>query len=110
MSKEATRIQNGAVVDYTATGTIANGDVIPLADRIGIANNDAVAGDVISLELEGVFEIAAATADAISFGVKVYFDATNRNVTTTSTDNTLAGLTVSEKAAATDGSVYVKIG
>jgi predicted RecA/RadA family phage recombinase len=110
MSKEATRIQAGAVVDYTASGTIANGDIIPLADRVGVALNDAVSGDVISLELEGVFNIAAKTADAITFGALVYFDATNREVTTTSTDNTKAGIAITTKAGATAGSVDVKIG
>ena len=110
MAKEATKIQTGAVVDYTATGTIANGDVIPLTGRVGVALDDAVSGDVISLELEGVFEVTAKTADAINFGAVVYFDATNRELTTTSTDNTLAGFAVSEKASAAAGSIYVKIG
>jgi len=110
MPKEATKIQQGAMVDYTATATIANGDVVPLADSIGIALDDAVSGDVISLELEGVFEITATTLDAIAFGVVLYFDTTARTVTTTATANTLAGRAMSAKAGATAGSVYVKIG
>jgi len=110
MSKEATRIQKGEVVDYTAGATIANGDVVPLTGRVGIALDDAVSGDVISLALTDVWTITAATADEIAFGVLVYFDATARNVTTTSTDNTLAGIAVTTKAAATAGTVNVRIG
>ena len=110
MSKEAVRIQEGEVVDYTASATIANGAVIPLVGRVGIALNDAVSGDVISLALEGVYEITAKTADAIVFGALVYWDDTEKELTTTTTSNELAGFAVSAKAGATAGSVYVKIG
>ena len=110
MAKEATKIQQGAIVDYTAAATIANGDVIPLTGKVGVALDDAVSGDVISLELEGVFEITATTADAVAFGVVLYFDATAREVTTTATANTLAGHAMSAKAATVAGSVYIKIG
>lgn len=117
MAKEATKIQAGAVVDYTATGTIANGDVIPLVDRVGVALGDAVVGDSISLELEGVFEITAATADTIAFGDVLYFDGTNREVTIktdtvgdgTGTAYVKAGIATTSKAATVAGSVYVKI-
>ena len=111
MAKEAVKIQEGGVIDYTAGATIANGDVIPFAaGRIGVALDDAVSGDTISVAIEGVFEITAATADEIAVGAEVYFDATNRVLTTTSTDNTLAGMATTAKAAAAAGSVYVKIG
>jgi len=117
MAKEATKIQKGAVVDYTASATIANGDVVPLTDRVGVALGDAVAGDTISLELEGVFEITAATADAIAFGDVLYFDHINRVATIlsdsvgdgTGTAFVKAGIATSVKAASAAGSVYVKI-
>jgi len=109
MAKEATRIQNGGVVDYIAGATIANGDVIPLTARIGVANDDAVSGDTISLEIEGVFEIAATEATAFAFGEVVYFSASTRLITDVDTD-TLAGTAVSAKAGATAGSIFVKIG
>ena len=109
MAKEAVKIQKGEVVDYTATSTIANGDVVPLTDRVGIALGDAVSGDVISLELDGVFEIGATTADAIAFGDVVYFDATTRLVTTDNTKGVKAGIATTAKAATAAGSVYVKI-
>ena len=111
MAKEAVKIQEGGVIDYTAGGTLANGDVIPFAaGRIGVALDDAVSGDVISVAIEGVYEITATTADAIAVGATVYFDATARSVTTTSTDNTLAGMATTAKAGTTAGSIYVKIG
>lgn len=110
MAKEAVKIQEGGVIDYTAGGTIANGDVVPLTDRVGVALDDAVSGDVISLALEGVFEITGATADTFAIGTVVYFDATARNVTTVATANTPAGIATTAKAGAVAGTVNVKIG
>lgn len=109
MAKEALKIQDGDVVDYTATTTIANGDIIPLTDRVGVALSDAVLGDNISLDLEGVYEMGATVADAIAFGAVVYFDATTRLVTTVATGNVKAGIATTAKAAKVAGYVYVKI-
>lgn len=118
MAKEAIKIQTGSVVDYTATGTVANGDIVPLTDRVGVALDDAVSGDSISLELDGVFEIPAATDDEIVFGSILYFDHTNRVVTILSDSVgdgsgdafVKAGIATTEKAGTVAGSVYTKIG
>lgn len=110
MAKEAVKIQEGGVIDYTAGGTIANGDVVPLTDRIGVALDDAVSGDIISIALEGVFEITGKTADTFAAGTVVYFDATAREITTTDTSNTPAGIAVTAKAGSSAGTVNVKIG
>jgi len=110
MSKEATKIQKGEVVDFTATAETLNGAVIALTECIGVTQGNAEVGEVIALDLVGVYEVSAKEADAIAFGAKVYFDNTNKEITITSTDNTLAGMAVSAKAGATAGSVWVKIG
>lgn len=115
----AKKIQTGDRVDYTATGTVANGDVIALDNSIGVAQGNAESGEVIALDLVGVYEIAGADADAISFGNQLYFDGINNNVVTIETDTVgdgsgtaypKAGIAISEKAAAVAGSVWVKIG
>ena len=110
MAKEAVKIQEGGVIDYTAVATIANGDVVPFTDRVGVALDDAVSGDVISLALEGVFEMTGTTADTFAIGTVVYFDAATRAVTTVSTSNTPAGIATTAKAGAAAGVVNVKIG
>lgn len=110
MVKEATELQEGDVIDYTLTGAVDVGDVVPLGTgMIGIAKTSGLAGEIIALDIERVFEINATTADAIAVGDIVYFDATARTITTTATANTRAGRSVSAKAAATAGTVYVKI-
>ncbi len=112
MAKEAVKIQEGGVIDYTAAATIANGDVIPFADSCGVALDDAVSGDAISVALEGVWEITANTANTIAVGAILYFDAVDRDVTTDEDTGTnkRAGIATTAKAGATAGSVYVKIG
>ena len=111
MGKEAVKIQEGAVVDYTATETIKNGEIIPLTDRIGVALGNVDADESVSLSLEGVFEITATTGDAIAFGDILYFDADARTVTTDSNSdaNVKAGIAITAKAKDVAGSVYVKI-
>ena len=110
MAKEAVKIQEGSTFDYVATGIVANGDVLEFDARIGVAYDDAVADDTIAVAIEGVFEIVAVTADAITQGQALYFITATRDVTTTVGTNTPCGMAVSAKAGATAGSVSVKIG
>jgi len=110
MAKEAVKIQEGGVIDYTAGATIANGEVVPLTDRVGVALDNAESGDVISLALEGVFEMTGKTANTFAVGTVVYFDAATREVTTTVASNIKAGIAVTDLAGGTAGVVNVKIG
>lgn len=110
MGKEAVEFQDGTVIDYTLSGEVSVGDVIPLGDNmVGIAVVSGLSGEQITLELEKVWKINATTADAIAVGNVVYFNATTREITTTATGNCRAGKAISAKAAATAGFVYVKI-
>jgi len=110
MAKEATQYQDGDVIDYTLTGAVDVGDVVPLGTgMIGIALNSGLTGEVIGLAIEEVYEINATTADVIAIGDVVYFNATTRAITITATSNTRAGRAISAKAAAAAGTVFVKI-
>lgn len=110
MAKEAIEIQKGDVIDYTLTGAVDVGDVVPLGTgMIGVALNSGLSGEIIGLEIEDVYEINATTADAIAIGDVVYFNVTTRAITKTATDNVRAGRALSAKAAATAGTVFVKI-
>ena len=108
MAKEAVKIQEGAVVDYVCTADVVNGEVIVLPGQVGIAYDNAVTGETISLALEGVFEISAKTADDFVMGAPVFWDDAASEITKTGTAK--AGIAVSTKAAATAGTILVKIG
>lgn len=107
--KEAIEIQAGNVVDFTLDSDVSVGDVIAKNDIVGIATVSGLIGETIGLAICGVFEMKAKNADVVDFGKKLYWDNANRELTTTATSNTRAGIAVSEKAANTDGAVLVKL-
>lgn len=108
--KEAIRIQEGKKIDITLTGATNVGDVVCMGSgMVAIASTSGLSGEIVAGELEGVYEINAKTANAIALGDLLYFDQTNRELTTTATSNVRAGRAVSAKAAATAGVVSVLI-
>jgi predicted RecA/RadA family phage recombinase len=110
MGKEAIFVQDGKSIDITLDGDVNVGDVVPLGTlMVGVANTSGLTGEVISVTTEGVYTITATTADTVAIGAQLYFDETNRVVTTTATDNIKAGIAMSVKAGATAGVVDVKI-
>lgn len=109
MAKEAIEKQKGSVLDITLTSDVNVGEVIPLGtSMIGIACNSGLTGEVIAVETEKVWTINAKTADAINIGDTLYLDATNRELTKTSTSNIKAGIAVSSKGAVA-GTIDIKI-
>jgi len=109
MAKEATEYQKGQVVDLVLDSDVNVGDVIPLKTMVAVAVVSGLTGETIAAETEKVWQVNAATADAVEVGDVLYFDATNRVVTTVDTSNTLAGKAMSAKAAAVAGFVHIKI-
>lgn len=100
--------QDGSRMRYTAGADITSGDVVVVGSRIGIATADIANGAVGELAMEGVFELAKKSADTFTQGAVVYWDNTNDELTTTSTDNTLAGY-VTEAAASSVVLAKIKI-
>lgn len=102
-------VESGDVLDYTAGSgeTINSGDLIIKGDIIGVALGKATEGQVVAIAAEGVFILPKATG-AITLGAKVYWDATNSNVTTTASGNTLIGAAWSAQASG-DTTVKVRI-
>ena len=72
----ATFIQDGASIDYTPGSAVAAGDVVVLADLIGISKRPIAANELGSLSVEGVFDLPKATGvgTAIAAGAIVYWD------------------------------------
>ncbi len=99
--------QKGEVLDYTATDKAANGEVVSLGTRIGVAGEDIDAGETGHLHVVGVFEMAKATG-AITMGAAVYYDTTEKNITATASGNVPAGYAAAP-AASTDTTVLVKL-
>ena len=101
-------IRQGETITYTCGADgVKYGDVVVVGTIIGIAATDGQKDDVISLDVVGVFQLAKANV-AITKGAQVYYSTENKNITTTATDNILAGVAWSD-AITSDTSVDVKI-
>lgn len=107
----ATLVQKGNSIDYTPGSAVAVGAVVAIGSvGVGVADRPIAANELGSLVVDGVFEFpkATGTGTALSFGAKVYWDATNSVVTTTSSGNVLAGYVVAAAGTA-DAVVRVKL-
>jgi len=109
MAKEAYEVQDGRVIDFTLAADTNVGDVVPMGKICGVATVSGLAGDVIGVHTEGVYTVAATVVDAISVGDELFFDATTREVTTTSTGNARIGVAITAKSANSAGTVDVKL-
>jgi predicted RecA/RadA family phage recombinase len=79
-----------------------------IGSLFGVAAVDVLSGVSASFQTRGVFDMSKATG-AMAVGVKVYWDDTAKNVTTTSTSNTLIGVTT-QAAASGDATARVRLG
>jgi predicted RecA/RadA family phage recombinase len=76
----ATFVQEGRAIDYTPTGPVAAGDVVVQGDLVGVARSPIAANTPGSLAVAGIFDFPKATGagSGIAAGVKVYWDATDK--------------------------------
>lgn len=97
-------IQPGNVIDYTPAGAIANGQIVLIGVRIGVALQAIAANATGPLAVKGVYTIPKLSTDVVAQGALLYWDNANSRLTTTSAGNTLAGYAV---AAAGNGATTV---
>lgn len=81
----------GDVIDFTATATLASGAGVLVGSVFGIVQIDVVSGDVMPVSTKGVWNINKLSTDVFAEGALVYWDNTNKRVTSTSAGNTLIG-------------------
>jgi len=85
-------IQPGEQITVPAPYDVASGAGALVGSIFGVAFDAALSGADVVLALEGVYEITALTADTASIGAKVYWDNSNKRLTTTSSGNTYVGV------------------
>lgn len=101
-------IQPGEVIDYTAGSDLTAGAVVVIGNRVGVLLTDLANGETGAAQVTGVFELTKLTTDDVAQGNLLYWDATNKRLTKTATDNTLAGY--AWKAAGTSATtVQIKL-
>lgn len=83
-------VQKGDSIDYRPAVDIAAGDIIVIADLIGVARLDIEANTLGSLAVVGVFDVAKADG-MIPAGSTVYWDAGAKKATVVSGSNHYLG-------------------
>lgn len=107
--EEATKSYEGRQIPYTPSGAdVAAGDVIVLVSLVAIATTDIPDGRLGALDIDGVFKVPKATGTAMPTGTLVYWDGTNKRITTTSSGNTFMGK-MAEDAASADALGLVRL-
>lgn len=103
-------IQKGDIVDYTnnSSAVIAYGDVIVGKDKVFVAAEEIAVGATGGVHTGGVFEFNTEDETAIAYGQKLYFNATSKVATATSSDNVAIGYAV-QAIAASEGSKKVLV-
>lgn len=98
-------VQEGKTLNYTAGADILSGDFVLIGTIGGIAKTAIANGKVGAVHVTGIFNVAKATG-AITQGAKLYWDNTNKVLTTTASGNTIVGVAA---AAALSGDATVAI-
>ncbi len=98
---------SGKTIDVTLAAAVVSGAAMLIGTLLGVAVTSGGIGDVVVFNTEGVYDLPKA-AGAITIGVNVYWDDTAKNITTTSSGNTLVGKCW-VGAAGGDATVSVKI-
>lgn len=106
-------IQPGKILDFVAgAGGVAVNVPLLVNGYFVVPQADAAEGETYSGAVEGVFEFPAAThatTQAGAQGVAAYWDATNKRITVTATDNTKVGIFAAAKASLSAvASVYIR--
>lgn len=99
-------VQEGDVITVAAPYALASGDGALVGSLFGVATNAAVSGANVELIIEGVVMLKALGTDTGAVGTKMYWDNTNKQLTTTATSNSLVGvLTVAKTGGQTTATV-----
>lgn len=103
--------QPGQVITVTAPADVASGQGVLVGDLFGVAQAAALSGQPVEIVTEGVFTLPKVSGTAINEGVRVFWDSTAGNVTTTTTSNRVIGWAVGPgNYAAGATSIKVKLG
>lgn len=94
-------VQAGDTLTIPAPAAVASGEVVIAGDIKGIAAGAAALGEAVDVVTTGVFDLAKVGANAFTLGAKVYWDATAKLATSTSSGNTLIGVAVADAGAST---------
>lgn len=100
-------VQPGGIVTLTIpAGGLGSGDAYLAGALFGVAMTGGTEGNEDEFAMTGVFDLPKKGGDTPSIGAKLYWDSTNKHLTTTASGNTYVGVTL---AAAGGADTIVRI-
>lgn len=99
-------VSDGEIMDYTAAADLAVGVGVLIGARLGVTLVAIANTKTGSVAMEGVWTLPKLSTDVMAQGALLYWDNTNKRLTTTSAGNTLAGYCM---LAAGNGATTVRI-
>lgn len=94
-----TFVQPGETLTLIAPYAVSAGGGLLVGAIFAVALVDAANAAAVEAKRRGVFDIAKATGEAWTQGAKLYWDNTNKRLTTTSAGNTLVGAAAQAQAS-----------
>ncbi|GHD60370.1 DUF2190 family protein [Jeongeupia chitinilytica] len=76
-------VQQGDSLTVTAVADTLSGDPILVGHLFGVATHDAPAGQPLTIKTSGVFDLPKLSADEVTVGGPLYFDAAKHVLTGT---------------------------
>lgn len=104
----ANHVQPGEVMEFTAAAALAIGVGVLIGVRLGVTLDAVANGAAGRAAVWGVWNLPKLSTDVVAEGALLYWDNTNKRLTTTATGNTLAGYAF-KAAAAGVATVDIKI-
>lgn len=101
-------VSMGNVITITAAADIASGAMVLIGTRVGVAVADIKNGATGAAQMVGEFTVAKLSTDVVAQGALLYWDNTNKRLTTTAGGNTLAGFATAAAGAGV-ATVNIKI-
>ncbi len=101
-------VQPGEVITFTAGADIAAGRGVLVGVRLAVALVAVANGASGSGAVSGVWSLPKLSTDNVAQGALLYWDNTNKRLTTTASGNTLAGYAF-EAAGSGVASVAIKL-
>lgn len=83
--------QEGDVLDLAMPYDRTSGQGVLVGKIFGVVLVTALSGVVAAVKTSGVFNVTKLTSDTVTVGALLYWDNTNKRLTTTSTSNQLVG-------------------
>jgi len=84
-------IVEGDTFNVASNTPLVSGAVVLMGDIVGVATGNTSPAGLYTVSVCGVYELPKKSADTPAQGAKLYWDATNSELTTTSSSHKLAG-------------------